>query len=319
MTSLSWMPNPTRQTRAHATTGKANTSVWGGIRVGLVALALLTLLRRRPSEAARRLKLDGPSRAPGSIRDGTDHGTRRDNQASALLPLVLAAGSRQGGQSHWRWRCFRMRSSCGYVQFNTRRCHPRCWHLLHALCPKWFPFPTNQSTNKFQSSPCSWSCLDDSQVRVRGPHSMRGPQTTGSPDRREHGNLAPLQPWEQRPPPSPSQPSRAQQPGTHRGLACLQAVIVARRCFLSNSGFLVRAQRRLLCFPHPKGDHSRPKTWPLACQSTFDRCICPRGLHDPLRRRIRLTSRPGGRYSPSPGPCCVFPSLLLHQVDGILS
>ena len=111
MTSLSWMPNPTRQTRAHATTGKANTSVWGGIRVGLVALALLTLLRRRPSEAARRLKLDGPSRAPGPIRDGTDHGTRRDNQASALLPLVLAAGSRQGGQSHWRWRCFRMRSS----------------------------------------------------------------------------------------------------------------------------------------------------------------------------------------------------------------
>ncbi len=59
-----------------------------------------SLLRRRPSEAARRLKLDSPGRAQGPIRDGTDHGTQRGNQASALLPLALAAGSRQGGQSH---------------------------------------------------------------------------------------------------------------------------------------------------------------------------------------------------------------------------
>ena len=150
----------------------------------------------------------------------------------------------------------------GYVHSNTRRCHPRC----HPLCctpsaRNGFPsrqikVPTNFS--RLHAVGPAWLSLDDSQVRVRGPHSMRGPQTTGSPDRREHGNLAPLQPWEQRPPPSPSQPSRAQQPGTHRGLACLQAVIVARRCFLSNSGFLVRAQRRLLCFPHPKTPKGRP-------------------------------------------------------------
>ncbi len=98
MTSLSWILHHDRLERKQRQE-TANASVRGGIQGWLRSSRPAPSPAKRPSEAARRLKLDGTSRAQGPIRDGTDHGTRRDDQASALLPLVLAAGSRQGGQS----------------------------------------------------------------------------------------------------------------------------------------------------------------------------------------------------------------------------